>query len=290
MAQHFPHSAAFSVRRAAAAALLVATLSAAPVCSGALADEARQPLRWREVWSGADVSSNVWLIYSGVTISPMGHIHEAGPRLRVAGGYGAYHYEDKRLSADVARWQGFDVETGFTDVLAGYLFRLDPLTVKAFAGLSVIGHDIAPADDETVVTGTEAGIKGAIELWLNIGDRGWASLDLSWSSAHDTRAARVRSGYRLLPTLSIGPEAAINVDSQGECRMGHFGDEGCRTSYLNAQDPKSLLDYSRTGAFLRYEWAGGEISASAGVLNNWYGVGPNPELAPYGTATWITQF
>lgn len=255
-------------------------------------DQAAVNPRWREVWSGADVSSDVWLVYSGVTIAPWSHIHGDGVRLRVVGGYGQYHYEDKRLNANTIRWQGFNARTEFTDVLAGYLMRFGPLTAKAFTGASFINHDIDPFDDQTVAIGADFGIKGVIELWLNMGDHAWSSLDLSYSTAHDTGAVRFRSGYRILPNISAGVEAGLNVDAQGKCRMQGQGQDrvGCLHDYEKAEDPLTLLDYSRAGVFLRYEWEGGEISASGGVLHPAFKPTEQFEVDPYATVTWITQF
>ena len=41
---------------------------------------------WREVWAGAQVSGNVWLLYSGLTVAPHSHMFDDGLRLRIASG------------------------------------------------------------------------------------------------------------------------------------------------------------------------------------------------------------
>jgi hypothetical protein len=242
--------------------------------------------RWREVWSGADVSTDVWLVYSGVTVAPWSHIHGDGVRFRATGGYGQYRYSDNRAGGIST----FEAETHFADFLAGYLKRYGELTAKAFIGVSTIGHDIAPFDDETVVFGDEIGVKGVVELWLNMGDKAWGSLDLSWSSAFDTRAARSRIGYRIWPSVSAGLEAAINVDAQGECRMQTGAEDGCKQRYDARDGEATLLDYSRGGAFIRYEWAGGEVSLSGGALGGSFRGEQTSDIDPYMTFTWITQF
>ncbi len=63
--------------------------------TGPLRAEPASPPGWREVWAGADVSTKFWLLYSGVTVAPMGHIHSEGIRMRAAGGYGEYRYTDE---------------------------------------------------------------------------------------------------------------------------------------------------------------------------------------------------
>jgi hypothetical protein len=49
------------------------------------------------------------------------------------------------------------------------------------------------------------------------------------------------------------------------------------------------LSESRGGAFLRYEWDGGEISAAGGLSGDFSGVASG-EADPYATVNWITQF
>lgn len=264
----------------------------APSLTTSVSADPSKPSSGREVWAGADVSSNVWLVYSGVTFAPWSGIHDNGVRFRAAGGYGEYSYADRIPSIDPSTLRpiSFHAETYFADILVGYLQRFGELTAKAFVGASIISHDIAPLDEETVAIGEEVGIKGVLELWLNMGDRGWGSLDLSWSSAHNSRAARGRVGYRFWPKLSLGLEAGINVDAQGECRMDGSGTKGCRTLADQTVEAAELLDYARGGAFARYEWGTGEVSVSAGVLGDSFGHEGPAEIAPYVTVNWLTQF
>lgn len=241
----------------------------------------------REAWAGADVSENVWLLYSGVTFAPWGAIHEPGWRFRAAGGYGEYRYEKLRGEDDDRTALSFKADTYFTDLLVGYLMRFGELTAKGYVGASLIGHDITPDDEFTVASGDEVGFKGVVELWLNMGEKGWGSLDLSWSGAHDTRSAHARVGYRVWPKVSLGVEAALNVDAQGACRMKLADESDCRRGDPYEAD---LLDYGRAGAFARYEWGTGEASISAGVLGDSFSAGDDIELAPYVTLNWLTQF
>lgn len=251
----------------------------------ASADPEAQPAG-REIWAGADISKNVWLVYSGVTIAPWSGMHDDGWRFRTAGGYGEYEY-DGNDGVGAAR---FHAQTYYADLLVGYLKRFGELTAKGFVGASIISHDISPLDPETVAIGEEVGVKGVIELWLNIGENAWGQLDLSWSSAHNTRAARARIGYRVWPKLSLGLEGGINVDSQGECRMEALNGSGCRSLSGDPIEGTELLDYARAGAFARYEWDRGEVSVSAGVLGDSFSAGNAVEVAPYVTLNWLARF
>jgi hypothetical protein len=242
---------------------------------------------WREVWAGADVSKDFWLLYSGVTVAPMGHIHSEGIRMRAAGGYGEYRYTDTRSNGEV---RTFNAKTHFADVLVGYQTRFGELTAKAFIGASLISHDIAPFDAQTVVMGSDIGVKGVLEFWLNMGPNAWSSLDLSWSTAYETRTARFRTGYRVWPSISVGFEAGANIDAQGECRLRDKSSADCVIDHGGHYAAANLLDYARGGAFVRHEWRSGEVSVSAGVLGGGFRGEDTSSLDPYATMTWLTQF
>lgn len=220
--------------------------------------------RWREVWSGADVTSSVWLLYSGATISPNGDVYSNGIRFRTAAGFGGYEFDDDRINNGAIEQHRFKADTAFADVMVGYQYRFGELTAKAFVGVSAIAHNIREPGALTAPQGLEYGPKVATEFWLNLGPDAWTSLDLSWTSAHDTYAARTRTGYRVLPTLTAGVEAGVNATGE------HMDGRG--------------------GLFLRYEWAGGEISASAGLSGDIGSLELTDELSPYATINWLTQF
>ncbi len=232
--------------------------------------------RHSEIWAGADVGRNVWLAYTGTTLAPFGDIHEPGWRLRFVGGYGGYRYESfDYASATTSRHRA---EVTFADALVGYLWRLDPLIVKAFIGAGMIDHKIEPLDRLNLAQGPDLGAKGVLELWFNVGEKGFASLDLSLTSAHLTRSARGRAGYRLMPDVSVGVEAGINGDRQADFKM----------SEEQPSHRTEAWDYVRAGAFARYEWYGGEISASAGLMGDLREA--RDKAGPYATINWIKQF
>lgn len=240
-----------------AVAIAMASMVASPVAP-AWADP-EHDYGWREVWTGADVSSHVWLLYSGATVAPYAHIFADGLRLRAAGGYGRYSYTGTRRG----ELQTFNAETAYGEALVGYLKRFGPLTAKAFVGIAAIEHDVAPFDPENEVQGQKLGAKLAAEFWLNIGSSGWSSLDMSWTSAYNTAAARVRAGYRVYDDVSLGLEGGINANDLGED--------------------------ARVGLFTRYAWEGGEISVSGGFAGRFLDDAQSLR-DPYATANWLTQF
>lgn len=240
------------------AAAIVAAAMLLQVATPAIADPEPTP-GWREVWAGADVSSHAWLLYSGATVAPYGHIFADGLRLRVAGGYGGYSYVGERRG----QLQSFEATTDYVEALVGYLQRFGPVTAKAFLGIAAIEHDVTPFDPENSVQGREFGPKVVTELWINIGSSGWSSVDLSWTSAHQTAAARTRAGYRILGDLSLGLEAGLNSNDLGED--------------------------TRAGLFARYAWNGGEVSLAGGFAGRFLEEAQTLE-DPYATVNWLTQF
>ena len=241
-----------------AVATTVAIMSSLVWPAAATADP-ETPAGWREIWSGADVSGHVWLLYSGATVAPYSNIFDDGLRLRVAGGYGGYTYVGERRAQLVS----FTAETAFAEALVGYLKRFGPLTAKAFVGVAAIEHDIAPFDPENPVQGQAYGPKLAAEFWLNMGASAWSSMDLSWTSAHQTSAARVRTGYRVYGDISLGLEGGLNANDLGED--------------------------ARAGLFGRYAWNGGEVSLAGGFSGRFLEEAQSLR-DPYATVNVLTQF
>lgn len=249
----------------------------------ARAGDAQTPF-WRETYAGADVTSDVWLLYSGVTLAPMSDIYGDGIRLRAAGGYGQYRYRGHRSGDPPRTTREFSATISYVEALVGYQQRIGQLTAKAFVGISAIDHTISPADPIAagglLTQGLDYGLKGVLELWLNLGSDAWTSLDTSWTSAHQTYAGRWRLGYRVLPTVSVGLEAGVNGNLLEESPVL---DDGSLREKLRPE--------TRLGLFARYEWNGGEVSLSGGLASNSLDFDASPNLDnAYGTINWLTRF
>jgi hypothetical protein len=134
---------------------------------------------------------------------------------------------------------------------------------SGYGGYAAIEHDVRPEDPENPVQGLEFGPKAVTELWLNMGPSAWGSLDASWTSAHETYAGRVRTGYRLFDDVSVGLEARV--------------------------DGNALDKDARGGLFLRSAWRGGEISVSGGVAGRFF-EDARDMTDPYATLNWLTQY
>lgn len=226
-------------------------VAAASPC--AAAEGTQSAYAWREIAAGADVTASAWSVYTTATVAPIGSLNDDGPRLRATGGYGRYQY---LAAPQPVRFRGVQ---SFSEFMLGYQMQLGPATVKGFAGAAGIGHAVTPFDRTNTVSGLEIGFKAALEAWFEISDRVWASADLSWTAAHDTYASRLRLGWRLTPSLSLGLEA------------GAVGN--------------ATYDGGRGGAFARYTQDWGEVSLSAGLSGDI----DRPD-APYVTVNWLFRY
>lgn len=229
---------------------------------------------WREIWAGADVTKNNWSVYTGMTVSPFGTIHHDGIRVRAVGGYGQYladGWKENRVHGRTAKQ--FRVTTSFAELMLGYQVQFGGVTLKGFAGAAGDGHLPDPYPGSSVVeadgtvtnhhydnlVGLDWGGKAALELWLDVSDALWASVDVSQTTSLDSYWRRLRLGYRATPELSIGFEGASlgNVEYDGQ----------------------------RAGLFARYAWSSGEIGVSGGAVNELTEV-----TGAYGTLNVLYQY
>lgn len=212
--------------------------------------------RCKQVWAEADAASNVWLDYSDTAFAPFGDMQQDGFRLRVVGAPGCHSYHS---TSDTVELNRFATGLSAGGALIGYLLRLDPLILKLFVSAAFSNHLIRPIDRHNRVQGPDAVIKMVAEFWYNIVDYGFASLNVAWSQAHQTRSVGARIGYKVMPHLSVGTEAGLNLDRQAAYKI--YRAEGL--DYFT--EP---IDYGRIGAITRYDCYCGELSAPAGFVGD----------------------
>lgn len=218
-----------------------------------------KPVHHFEAWAGVDGAARAWSVYTGTTVALGGDIREDGWRLRGGGGYGAYTYTSPRWDGKHKQSVTFDGKQSSADILAGYQFSTGPLTVKAFAGATQERHLLTPFDIENSVQGVRWGAKLALETWLNLDRWGFIQLEASWSSSFNAHSIRVRGGYRLAPSLSLGLESGIVGNDNYEA--------------------------GRAGVFGRFEWSRGEVSVSGGVSGDRSG-----DTGAYGSVGVLVRF
>ena len=228
---------------------------------------------WREVWGGGDAMRDVWLLYSGMTLAPWSeHVYEPGFRLRSHTGYGEFNYVPSNTNGKSVRGT-----VGYADALIGYHWREGELTAKAFAGIAAIDRKGLNTGSGKSHFGMEYGPKLMLELWYNLGDAQWTSLNMAFTTAHKTASARWRWGYKVLPELSVGPELRFDAnDFRAEGRAAFFD------------------QYSaRAGAFASYKWPGVELSVAGGIASPFQGTKRDDDdtaMTPYGTVNLLFQY
>lgn len=223
-----------------------------------------------EVWGGADAAARTWFAYSGVTVAPWGDIHAEGFRFRAVQGVGGYEYRyDAATRVKVAK--------SVSDIMIGYQFGVDDFTIKAFAGWSVLARRFEVPSLGATEARIEHGPKIGAEIWLDWSETMWAALDVSLAAPRETFEFRARAGTRLDNEISAGPEFVIySSDLSGEviARGSSYGT-------------------ARMGAFVRYDWFGGEASLGGGLAADIEDPGSGVEaqrLSPYATLTVLMQF
>ncbi|MFM1816480.1 MAG: hypothetical protein RLZ98_3175 [Pseudomonadota bacterium] len=212
-----------------------------------------------ELWSGIDTTANATSVYAGFNLAPFTTLNSDGLRLRAVAGGGGYDYTAGVPFLGSPRHSRIHGRSAFVDLLVGYQWTVGPATLKAFAGGTWSEHTLSPFDPANDVFGEKFGVKAILEGWLNVTDRSWASADLSFSTAHGDFSSRLRYGYRLMPKLSVGPEA------------GGYGNRE--------------FTGGRIGAFARYEWTRGEIALSGGISGDI----EQPD-SPYATLNVVQKF
>lgn len=212
-----------------------------------------------EVSGGVDVTAHSWSVYTGFTSTFGSSIRKDGWRYRITGGYGEYSYTSTRWTGASVIVVPFDGTVTFADALIGYQQTFGALTLKVFGGVAMQDIAITPFDVENRVQGQAWGIKAAVETWLNLGERAFGQLDLSYTTTNESYASRLRLGYKIWPQLSAGVEAGL----------------------AGSEDYGS----GRAGAFVRYENALGEVSLSAGAAGDRSDV-----TGAYGTVNFLYRF
>ena len=190
--------------------------STGPVIEPAGADGpiAASPEPTIELFSGTGGTAESGYGYGGAVWSPRG-LYGTGWRLRSVAGGGAYRYR----GADGL----VDGHVGFGEVMAGYQWRFDPITFKAYGGLHIEDHDLRRPDPSNPVQGTRAGVKGQAELWADLARLGFVSVDAGLSSVYASYSAKARVGIWIWDDLALGPEAgAIGNEEYDQGRVGAF--------------------------------------------------------------------
>ena len=196
------------------AAVLVCSTGAVRSLAGTGEPEPASAEPTIELYSGTGGTAESGYGYGGAVWSPLG-LYGTGWRLKSVMGGGVYRY---RGAVGLV-----DGHFGFGEVMAGYQWRLDPITIKAYGGLHIEDHDLQRPDLSNPVQGTRAGVKGQAELWADLERYGFVSVNAGLSSVFESYSAKARVGIWIWDDLALGPEAAaLGNEEYDQGRVGAF--------------------------------------------------------------------
>ena len=229
-----------------------------------------------EVSGGGETGGHVWSAYANTTVALSGliagvpkSIREDGWRLRAGAGYWEYARRQTVWVSDTGnQTQGGyrrvrRLRTGsYADVMLGYQAQFGELTLKAFAGAVFSNEKYLLDEVDEDSPGVLTGGRVALESWYNFGPNAFLQIDAGGTSEPNEFGGRARVGYRLTPQISLGPEAAHWRSDRGTTTPIF---ELCR---VRCEEYDRRDESTRYGAFVRYEWSGGEVSLSGGLADN----------------------
>ncbi|MGE0613125.1 MAG: cellulose biosynthesis protein BcsS [Hyphomicrobiales bacterium] len=228
-------------------------------CPDAWAGDGAADARF-ETFSGIAVTYDSGFAYAGGVWALGRPVEQPGLRFRALGGGGSYAYDGALPFAGVSVPTRFHGDVGLIEVMAGYLLRRGEWTAKIYAGAVHARHQITPRDPSNDVQGGAWGMKGLVELWRNLGARGFLSLDAGLSSAFGEYRVHSRLGTRLRSRFSAGGE------------LGAVGNED--------------YDALRGGAFLRWHGRSGEFTLAGGGTGDYL----DEDMTPYVTFDYFRRF
>jgi hypothetical protein len=169
----------------------------------------------------AKVTTNVWM---GVTYAPFGTLAEDGWRARFKGSAGFFSYKNSMLPGGINEANAFSAEVlgGYRKTFSGVFGQT--LYVGAFAGFEYEDQILALDDPSNPARGSEAGIKGSIEIYSRLWERYIATAFASASTVHNKYHAKAQVFYELTEMWALGGEIATLGDARyDEYRAGLAG-------------------------------------------------------------------
>jgi hypothetical protein len=160
----------------------------------------------REIWAGVIVGKDYWSLHTAFGWAPFSSLYDTGLRFRTTAGYAAYRYTGNRfdpITTNAVR-RSFKGTTAFGDVLVGYQVRWRSLTAKVYGGAAYEAAQTTPIDDEAYGLGRRWAHKVAVETWWDATRALWVAFDGQWTGLDDRYEAKLRIGYKLTETLSVG--------------------------------------------------------------------------------------
>lgn len=203
-----------------AGALAAALMIASTAHAGGTKDYGYEPAvtpKSTVTFSGSDWSKDASYFYSGMIFALNRDLGRDGIVLRGFAGVPMYEYENTSVDGGVVDGDGIQ-----GDLMVGYLWHRDRVTVSAYVGIDYQDYDLTPDDPTSSVRGSEVGFKVAADLASAYDTPFYFNLHGSYSTAFDSYWTRARIGYNA-GRFVIGPEViAMGNDGFDAQRVGGF--------------------------------------------------------------------
>jgi hypothetical protein len=252
-----------------AAAFALASAAACP-CSGA--DGTVSGPRF-ETYVGADYNERAASVYSTAIWSVFGPVNEPGFRLRLDGLTNIYG--DTDASVFSGGFQAASLKT-LSDLMAGYQFNCGQLWIKVYAGAAYQSQMRVFWEAGEIAPQQSWGAAAAVETFMRIADRVWASGNVSWQQPDNLSSFYTRGAYDIYRgdgiTISAGSETAITISNANQFKEGRALD--------------LYNDYVRAGALVNLRYGVHDLSLSGGISQ----AAEDSGWRPYATLRYGRQF
>ncbi|HMN50584.1 MAG TPA: cellulose biosynthesis protein BcsS [Xanthobacteraceae bacterium] len=201
------------------AATLAATLYLSSLAQGGEIDILPKLNGRADFFGGIDGAKDTYFAWSGVTYAPAGRLDEDGFRVRIAGGAGTYRYRTGNVPGGVN-----DVNVMSGELLGGYRATYGKVYFSGYLGFHIEQQMLALPDPFNPTAGTEAGIKGSIEVYTRLWDSYVVTGFASASTVHRKYNARATLLRELDERWAFGLEGGALGDARtSELRAGLTG-------------------------------------------------------------------
>lgn len=179
-----------------------------------LAPVTAAPAAWVNLFGGAAVVPDAYYFDAGAVVALNRNLAQPGFLVRINGGAGHYVY-----NRTATLEQGVDFQAG--ELMIGYQTFFGATRLSAYIGPNVEHHD--NPDPLADVAGTRWGVKAQGEIFAPLSDNlylfGLGNVSSAWSSYF----LMGKLGYKVLPSIAVGPEAAaLGNDRYDAVRAGGF--------------------------------------------------------------------
>ncbi|MBI4275416.1 MAG: cellulose biosynthesis protein BcsS [Rhizobiales bacterium] len=169
-------------------------------------------------FTGTDLWRGGAFLHGGM-LWAVNRLEREGFVVKAMAGGGIYHYQSGALGDTEIRGREISGQ-----LLAGWRFVRDALTLTAFVGLGIENHGQSPNDPGTKLRGGDLGVIGTLELWYQPVSDFMIAADASVTSVGPRLNARLAFGGRVFERIYVGPEIQrYQTDDYSQLRFGaHF--------------------------------------------------------------------